>query len=266
MKRIKNLLIVAMCALLVISPVMTETVSAAPTAKKTGTVTKKAPDGWITTSNGQRKYRKNNKFLKGCQFINRKYYFFDTNGVMQRKNVSYKGATYYIDNNGLVQGVRKGSSYLTPGGRKLTSGRVSNLRAYQSARNIVNRITNKRMSKAEKLKVCYRWMMSNGYGGWRKLSDGGEFWYAVNANDLFDHRRGDCISYACAMAYFAKVIGYDNVNVCSRDTRQGNHHTWTEINGRVYDPYFGKEKGADKYYGIPYSRFDYNVVFRQRIL
>ncbi len=45
------------------------------------------------------------------------------------------------------------------------------------------------------------------------------------------------------MAYMAKVIGYNNVNVCSRDTRARNHHTWTEINGRVYDSYFGKRRG-----------------------
>ena len=160
----------------------------------------------------------------------------------------------------------KDCRYMTPNGKKLSSGKISDLRAYQSARRIVNGITNSHMSKSEKLKVCYKWLIrSNGYGGWRRLSDGGNYWYAINANDLFDHRRGDCISYACAMAYMAKVIGYNNVNVCSRDTRAGNHHTWTEINGRVYDSYFGKRRGIKKYYGISYNKYDYKVVFRKRI-
>ena len=214
MRKLKKLLIAVMCMLLAVSPAMT--VSA-------GSTTGKSSKGWVITSGGQRKYRKNSKAVKDCR-------------------------------------------YRAPNSKKLSSGQRSDLRAYQSARRIVNGITDPHMSKAEKLKACYMWVIrSNGYGGWRKLSDGGNYWYAINANDLFDHRRGDCISYACAMAYMAKVIGYNNVNVCSRDTRAGNHHTWTEINGRVYDSYFGKRRGIKKYYGISYNKYDYKVVFRKRI-
>lgn len=202
--------------LLAVSPAMTVTVSA-------GSTTGKSSKGWVITSGGQRKYRKNSKAVKDCR-------------------------------------------YRAPNSKKLSSGQRSDLRAYQRARRIVNGITNSHMSKSEKLKVCYKWLIrSNGYGGWRRLSDGGNYWYAINANDLFEHRRGDCISYACAMAYMAKVIGYNNVNVCSRDTRARNRHTWTEINGRVYDSYFGKRRGIKKYYGISYKKYDYKVVFRKRI-
>ena len=214
MRKLKKLLIAVMCMLLAVSPAMT--VSA-------GSTTGKSSKGWVITSGGQRKYRKNSKAVKDCR-------------------------------------------YRAPNSKKLSSGQRSDLRAYQRARRIVNGITNSHMSKSEKLKVCYKWLIrSNGYGGWRRLSDGGNYWYAINANDLFEHRRGDCISYACAMAYMAKVIGYNNVNVCSRDTRAGNHHTWTEINGRVYDSYFGKRRGIKKYYGISYKKYDYKVVFRKRI-
>ena len=216
MRKLKKLLIAVMCMLLAVSPAMTVTVSA-------GSTTGKSSKGWVITSGGQRKYRKNSKAVKDCR-------------------------------------------YRAPNSKKLSSGQRSDLRAYQRARRIVNGITNSHMSKSEKLKVCYKWLIrSNGYGGWRRLSDGGNYWYAINANDLFDHRRGDCISYACAMAYMAKVIGYNNVNVCSRDTRARNHHTWTEINGRVYDSYFGKRRRIKKYYGISYKKYDYKVVFRKRI-
>ena len=210
MRKLKKLLIAVMCMLLAVSPAMTVTVSA-------GSTTGKSSKGWVITSGGQRKYRKNSKAVKDCR-------------------------------------------YRAPNSKKLSSGQRSDLRAYQRARRIVNGITNSHMSKSEKLKVCYKWLIrSNGYGGWRRLSDGGNYWYAINANDLFEHRRGDCISYACAMAYMAKVIGYNNVNVCSRDTRARNHHTWTEINGRVYDSYFGKRRGIKKYYGISYKKYDYKV-------
>ncbi|MFB0921819.1 MAG: hypothetical protein QMB62_13230, partial [Oscillospiraceae bacterium] len=49
-------------------------------------------------------------------------------------------------------------------------------------------------------------MQSNGFATQGNLSSGGKFWYAFNANQLFMRRRGNCIPYACAMAYMAKVI------------------------------------------------------------
>ena len=265
MKKIKNLLTVIMCALLIISPVMTETASAATVEKTKGTSVSKVSNGWVTTSGGKTKYRKNGKFVKGCQKIGRNYYFFDANGIMQKKNTTFKGVLYYINDKGQVQGRKHGSQYFSPDGRRLNRDKSNDMRAYQNARRIVNGITNAHMSKAQKLKVCFNWMQNNGYGGWRRLSDGGRSWYAVNANDLFEGRRGDCISYACAFAYLAKVIGYKNINICSRGTRNDSYHTWTEINGRVYDSYFGKRRGVSRYYGIPYSKFDYKVVFRQKI-
>ena len=145
MRKLKKLLIAVMCMLLAVSPAMTVTVSA-------GSTTGKSSKGWVITSDGQRKYRKNSKAVKDCR-------------------------------------------YRAPNSKKLSSGQRSDLRAYQRARRIVNGITNSHMSKSEKLKVCYKWLIrSNGYGGWRRLSDGGNYWYAINANDLFEHRRGDCIS------------------------------------------------------------------------
>lgn len=265
MKKIKNLLTVIMCALLIISPVMTETVSAATVAKTKGTSVSKVSNGWVTTSDGKTKYRKNGKFVKGCQKIGKSYYFFDVNGVMQRKDTTFRGVLYYINGKGQVQGRKHGSQYFSAAGKRLGKDKANDMRAYQNARRIVNGITNDHMSKPQKLRVCFNWMRNNGLGAWRKLSDGGNSWCAINANDLFERRRGDCISYACAFAYMAKVIGYKNVSVCSRATRKDDLHTWTEINGRVYDSYFGKRRGANIYYGVPYSKYQYRVVFRQKI-
>ena len=63
----------------------------------------------------------------------------------------------------------------------------------------------------------------------------------------------------------AKVIGYKEVYICSRGTKQQSFHTWTEINGVVYDSYFANRRDADKYYGIKYDDFEYGVVFRQKL-
>lgn len=106
MKKIKELLTVAICALLVISPVMTETVSAAGMKESVADFTSGMRSGWVTTANG-RKYQRNGKFVKGCQKVGMNYYFFNANGVLQRKNVTGAGKTYYIENNGHVQGIKK---------------------------------------------------------------------------------------------------------------------------------------------------------------
>ena len=66
-------------------------------------------------------------------------------------------------------------------------------------------------------------------------------------------------------AYMAKVIGYKEVYICSRGTKQQSFQTWTEINGVVYDSYFANRRDADKYYGIKYDDFEYGVVFRQKL-
>ena len=93
MKKIKELLTVAICALLVISPVMTETVSAAGMKESVADFTSGMRSGWVTTANG-RKYQRNGKFVKGCQKVGMNYYFFNANGVLQRKNVTSAGKTY----------------------------------------------------------------------------------------------------------------------------------------------------------------------------
>lgn len=74
MKKIKELLTVAICALLVISPVMTETVSAAGMKESVADFTSGMRSGWVTTANG-RKYQRNGKFVKGCQKVGMNYYF-----------------------------------------------------------------------------------------------------------------------------------------------------------------------------------------------
>ena len=140
MKKIKELLTVAICALLVISPVMTETVSAAGMKESVADFTSGMRSGWVTTANG-RKYQRNGKFVKGCQKVGMNYYFFNANGVLQRKNVTGAGKTYYIENNGHVQGIKKGSRYLSPSGKKLNREQLNDLKAYQNARRIVNGVT-----------------------------------------------------------------------------------------------------------------------------
>lgn len=266
MNKLKKILAVSMCVLIVISSTVPETICALDEEETTEAVLEEDLDGWVITEDGNKQYYKNGSCFKGCRRIGQNYYFFNDDGIMLEEDVTVNGATYYIENTGKVQGIKKGSQYFTPAGKKLNKGKSNELRAYQNAKRVVNALTNSEMSKEEKLKICFDWMKYNGHGVWRNLSDGGNYWCAINANDLLEKRSGDCISYACAFAYMAKVIGYKNVNVCSRGSRRKNYHTWTEINGRVYDSYFAKYRGGDKYYDVKYSAYDYKkVVLRQKV-
>ena len=251
-----------MCALLIAVPVTTESASAAVATNRTA---KAKISGWVTVQNGEKKYYKKGQYLKGCKKIEKNYYYFGPKGVMKTQDITSHGVTYFIERNGHVLGCRKGSRYMAPDGRKLNKKQTAELRAYQNARKVVARITTSDMTDAEKLQRCFVWMQSNGFATQGRLSAGGKFWYAFNANQLFMRRRGNCISYACAMAYMAKVIGYKEVYICSRGTKQQSFHTWTEINGVVYDSYFANRRDADKYYGIKYDDFEYGVVFRQKL-
>ena len=86
-----------------------------------------------------------------------------------------------------------------------------------------------------------------------------------NANQIFERKIGNCVPFACAMAYMAKVIGYRNVYLCSAGTREDDYHTWTEINGRVYDVFGAKRWGVNEYYGVNYNRFKFTRVYKQKL-
>ena len=106
-------------------------------------------------------------------------------------------------------------------------------------------------STSQKLETCFRWVMKRYYRTWRRFSQGGKAWYAVNANDHFERGCGDCIADASAFAYLAKALGYKNVYVCTDGYRNDeNSHGWAEINGRVYDPLFAEAKSYSRNYGV----------------
>ena len=122
------------------------------------------------------------------------------------------------------------------------------------------------MSKSQKLKVCFDWVMSKYYHTWRRFDQGGKAWYAVNANDHFERGRGNCVADASAFAYLAKVLGYEKVYVCADGKRSNrNAHAWAEINGRVYDPLFAQAKSYSKNYGVSYKTYGLSRVYRVKI-
>lgn len=266
MKKIKKCMAAVLCSALLLTPVYSETAVQAAPAKSTTASSEIPQNGWYKLKNGQKKYFKDGKYLVGRQKIGKTVYFFNKNGIMQKKNTTYQKVTYYIEKNGRVLGWKKGKTYYDANGKRLNKDETNEFRASQNARKIVAKITNSKMSKSQKLKVCFDWVMSKYYHTWRRFDQGGKAWYAVNANDHFERGRGNCVADASAFAYLAKVLGYEKVYVCADGKRSNrNAHAWAEINGRVYDPLFAQAKSYSKNYGVSYKTYGLSRVYRVKI-
>lgn len=263
MKKVKKLLALCLCAVFISLPVFTETTQAATKAK-----TSSAPvqNGWYKFGNGDVKYFRNGRYLTGAQRIGNYRYIFSPSGVRVQRNIHYKGILYYIDDYGRIVGWKKGSFCYYSNGRRMSQYKSQEYSAYQNARTVIQSVTTKRMTKGQKLETCFRWVMRVHYGGWRRFDQGGPAWYAVQANDMFERRRGDCIGYAAVFAYIAKALGYQNVYICANAPRSNNHaHAWTEINGRVYDPLYAGTDGYSQNYNVRYGTYRWQTVFRKKL-
>ena len=139
--------------------------------------------------------------------------------------------------------------------KALSSVEITNEEALDNARKVIAKVTNSHMTKAQKLQACFNWVISKPYVTRRRFSNF-PGWPAVFANDHFVLGGGNCHSDAGAFAYLAKALGYKNVYVCTdAEGRHGEGHSWTEINGLVYDPLFSEAKNYSKYYGATYRTY-----------
>lgn len=195
-------------------------------------------------------------------------YLFKVTGALYTKKkagfVSVQGNTYYVNKEGKQKtgwfSVGKYMYYADSKGRILKNrtyqgiklddkGRAKyslDLETMMKTRKILNSITTSKMTKVQKLSVCYNYLARNGGFGYStayypnlKASK----WYLTTANRMLTLKRGNCYSFACAFAAFAKEIGYTPYLMCGRvpGTRDGagdgfTRHCWVMINGRHYDP------------------------------
>ena len=203
-------MLVLTSAVLALTPVTANAAEAAPsqvteTVIATPTPTPKKPQkkGWVKTKSGIRRYYRKGKRLTGFQKIGKNYFYFSAKGTLLKNttvNKGYRGFTYYIDNKSHVIGRKKGSTYYTASGKRMTQVQIANLRSKQ----IAAEITNSSMSKSQKLQTCFNWVIKGYYNIWRDFDQGGKDWPATFANDHFLHHNGDCVSDAGAFAYLAK--------------------------------------------------------------
>lgn len=229
---------------------------------------KKVKGTWKTVNGKKYYFRKNGYACIGPYKVGSNLYLFKATGALYKTKkagfVSVFGSTYYVNKDGKQKtGWFKVGKYMYYADSK---GRILKNRTYQGVKlddkgrtkyslaletkmktqKILNSITTSKMTKAQKLSVCYNYLARNGGFGYSTAyypNLGSSKWYLTTANRMLTLKRGNCYGFACAFAAFAKEIGYTPYLMCGRvpGTRDGagdgfTRHCWVMIDGRHYDP------------------------------
>lgn len=220
---------------------------------------------WVDNKNKRYYFGSNGKRYSGVKKINGKYYYFSDKGVLRKKTVKVGSYTYYCKENGILEAWKKGTTLYYANGKKMNSTKAYEYETLQRGKNIVAQITDSSMSRSEKLQTCFDWVIKHYYDT-RRIFYNQKAWPALYANDYFiPSGGGDCFSDACAFAYLAKALGYNNIYVCVDTTvLDGSGHCWAEIGGLVYDPLFAEAKNYYGYYGVTYS--SYGLYAERRVV
>ena len=172
---------------------------------------KKKITGWYTKQGHTWYFNKQGKRVTGWKIIKGKKYYFRTSGRYRGTVVTgwmkQGNAWYWFSKKGVYHPERSANA-----SRASDSTGSARQKTIRRAKAIVASITNSKMSKAQKLRVCFEYVMKS-YTGRRPRTPHykGTDWPVVYANDMFLDGSGNCFSYAAAFAYMAKACGYKNV-------------------------------------------------------
>ncbi len=194
------------------------------------------------------------------------YYFGSDNRMYLLSNGTYTpvdtalsmGTAYYSSKDNMIQTLPSDKVYMD--GKALESLSPRGIAAFQKARAIVQSVSGPADSKADKLYKCYLWIKRCPYIQFRTTLDAIKAdpvdWDSTFANDIFDKGSGCCASLACAFAYMAKACGYEKVTICS-----DSEHAWVDIEGRLYDPLFARDRNFSLNYNAAYTDYRVHAAF-----
>ena len=226
--------------------------------KKNGTVY----TGWGTVNGKKAYFYPDGAMAVGLTEIDGKYYYFDTDGTMKTGTVEADGTTYYMAEDGTLEARKEKDVYYDSSNKKMTDVEALDFETLQRAKKIVSEITDSSMSQAQKLRKCFDWVMAKTYVTRRKFTNA-PGWIALYANDHFIYGSGNCQSDAAAFGYLAKALGYTEVYMCVDS--KGSGHSWTEIDGLVYDPLFAQAKSFSQNYGVRYGVYKLRAIQHVKI-
>ena len=193
-----------------------------------------------------------NGAFKSAYVFNGKYYRNSkiATGIIGSQSTGwfYAGADGKINYN-YVNGVEQnGVKWIVTNGKARKVATRSDEVLFRAAREAA-KATNTSMTKQEKLWACFRYCQ-NTYNEKRPRTPHylGLDWPLIYADDMFIRDGGNCFSYAAAFAFMAKAIGYTEVYGCN-----SGGHGWAEIDGRIYDPEWGRHYKNYTYFGLDYD-------------
>ena len=155
-----------------------------------------------------------------------------------------------LNKNDSLEAYKKGKVYYKAAGTKMSAAVRDDYLTLRRARTIVKKITKPEMTKKEKLKVCFDYIIKMPYKRYRMpFPAGNKAWVSLYANDHLVRKGGDCHADAAAFGYLARACGYKKVYICL-DAKLTNpsHHAWTKVDSLYYDPLFAEAKNYKKYW------------------
>ena len=228
---------------------------------------KKQKNVWKTVNGKKYYFKKGGQAATGSYKIKKKYYIFNEKGVFKKyksekpltvgKNVYfvskkgmaapgwhvYKNKLYYAKTSGLCAKSQTVDGILFT--NKSYAANTTNAKLKMKARSIVASITTSKMSKAQKRRACWNYMVRRGRFHYAlkypNLSKKG--WQRSTALNMLSTKSGNCYSFACGFAALTKEIGDRPVVICGRVSGRRDHasdgmtrHSWVQIGGKNYDP------------------------------
>ncbi|MCD8014142.1 MAG: hypothetical protein LUG99_13385 [Lachnospiraceae bacterium] len=167
--------------------------------------------GWKKVD-GVKYYYVDGEKVTGWKKISGKYYYFNAKGKLQTNKIvgSKKKGYYYVDKTGV----------------RVTDARI------KAAVNFVVTHSKSSQSNRARLKACYVAMYNNPYKRFYGDTPSASTMPSYAAY-MFKYNTGNCYRYASAMAYIARVLGYDSrVTTGGVNSSGGTYlaaHGWCEI-------------------------------------
>ena len=199
--------------------------------------------GWRKINKKQFYFSARGRALPGIQTIGKKKYCFSYRGEMLTGWQIIDGKKYYFNpKKGVMLKNRTidGAKINFKGEAPLNKSELLEIECQE----IIGQITNDSMSRSDKIRACYNYMVSHSnfsYMTWRDYSYYDD-WDVDYAYEMLTSHMGNCYNFAAAFAHLTKSAGCDATIVRGRihGTRDGagdgfTRHCWTIVDGLCYD-------------------------------
>ena len=246
--------------------------------------------GWVTKKGHKYYYNDSGKQKKGFVTVGKNTYYFTPKAIKTKKGdasvtINPKGSMvrgwfkldgkYYYFNRSNGKMVKNktidGIKIAKDGTAKKTDYNEKKMNLMILARERMQSLTKPSDSKEVKREACYDYVKDN----FTKTAVNADIdgknqmvvlenirsradWDIIFADFGLSKNHGDCVAWACSVAYLIHECGYDDVYIV--DDKKGTGydsahpaHAWAECEGKVFDAYFGSYKGKDSNYNTGYA-------------